>query len=153
MKDIFDGFVWHAPRKRRSLGARLNRKFGYIDKYQPQSKLIKKKHNLIICEECGNYHESFSICQFCYLKVKEEAKQVQEAMIKKLGLNPVEKEVTISYKGERENAIEDDRYFIEIPKERPVWFNSNLISNSVPRAKDNKTKIAENNDLEWEIKK
>lgn len=69
--------------------------------------------------------------------------------MKKLGLNPVEKEIVIAYENEQ-NQMNKDQYFIEIPKERPAWFSSNLISSSVPRTNE-QNKISENNDLEAEI--
>ena len=151
MREIFDGFLWHAPRSRRSIERRLIRRFGYVNKYQPTSLLIKKKRNLVICDECGNWHELQNICQACYSKVRKETKLIQESIMKKLGLMPVEKEVAIGYENER--ATEADRYFVEIPKERPAWFSANLTSNSVSHSVGEKAAVSEDRDLQGKIDK
>ena len=150
LKEIFDGFLWHAPRGRRGIERRLRRKFGFVNKYQPASLLIKKKRNLVICDDCGSWHELENICQICYEKVKQETKLIQGSIMKKLGLEPVEKEVAINYQNEQ--AIDEDRYFVEIPKERPVWFSTNLTSNSVSQRVE-KSSVAEKSDLEAKIDK
>ena len=152
LQEIFDGFLWHAPRNRRSVEKRLNRKFGYIDKYTPACKLIKKKRNLVICDECGSWHELENICQICYKKVKEETKFIQQSIMKRLGLMPVEKEIAIGYQGEQ--AAERDRYFVEVPKERPAWFSTNLTSNSASHRVGDHSAVSENReDLEGKIEK
>lgn len=151
LKEIFDGILWHAPRCRRSVETRNRRKFGYWDKYEPTTKLIKKKRNLVICDDCGHWHELENICQICYDKVKAETKFIQESIMKRLGLMPVEKEVAVKY--ENEQALEDDRYFVEIPKERPVWFSKNLISNSVDHSVRGRAVVSEDGELKAKIDK
>lgn len=69
--------------------------------------------------------------------------------MKKLGLDPVEKEIKIGY--ENEHHLKDDKYFIEIPKERPSWFAKNLISNSVTHRSNKQKAIVENIELEGKI--
>lgn len=107
------------------------------------------KRDLMICDECGSWHEMSNICQLCYDKVKEETRIIQDAIMKKLGLRPVEKEVNYKYAND-DVRLADDPYFVEIPKERPVWFASNLTSNSVQHRRVTK-QPAENTDLEVKI--
>lgn len=107
----------------------------------------------MICDDCGHYHELENICQICYLKVKEETKIIQDAIMKRLGLNPVEKDVKVNYQGEATNeSVLDDKYFVEVPKKRPAWFSANLTSNSVGHSNESKH-ISLNNDLEGKLEK
>jgi hypothetical protein len=43
----------------------------------------------------------------CYAKIKEETTRLQDKIVEALGLNPVDKEVVVLYKGEKEHASEE----------------------------------------------
>jgi len=53
----------------------------------------------------------------CYEKIKIETKEMQNAIQKELGLNPVEKDVIVLYDGERDDKT--DEYW----KVLQIYFN------------------------------
>lgn len=87
---------------------------------------------------------------------------MQEAILKDLGLSPVEKEVVVLYKGEKETTppefwevsyhfssliiiellhvlmlrIFQGKRIVELPKERPPWFSRNLLQRSTTTTSD-----------------
>lgn len=59
----------------------------------------------------------------------KETKVMQEAMINSYGLDPVDKEVRLKYKGDpNDDSVQENVRFVELEKERPVWFSKNLLS-------------------------
>ena len=54
-----DGFLWAAPKKRRSLEKRLMRKYGSLDTHY---KLLIPKKDLIVCVHCGHDHKRGYLC-------------------------------------------------------------------------------------------
>ena len=94
------------------------------------NKYAKVKTNLIACLECGSYHEIGRICGSCYEKVKEETKKMMANLnlSKTDGIVPA-KEVAYFYNNEKPNEEEvKDKFIVEIPDDRPKWFNNNLYS-------------------------
>lgn len=104
----------------------------------------------------------------CYDKVKKETEEMQDAILKDLGLSPVEQEVIVLYEGEKETVpsefwevgskkwITDNFKFIlnllfissfkgkrivELPKQRPPWFSRNLLQRSTAAATSDETDI------------
>lgn len=87
------------------------------------------KTNLIMCVNCGHDYEAQTICgkvirecffyknfyifSFilhsgnCYAKVKQETKEMNREIQKKLQLDPVEQEVIVLYEGEKENQTKE----------------------------------------------
>lgn len=49
----------------------------------------------------------YHIAGNCYAKIKEETTRLQDKIVEALGLNPVDKEVVVLYKGEKENASDE----------------------------------------------
>ncbi|XP_013786713.1 39S ribosomal protein L32, mitochondrial-like [Limulus polyphemus] len=121
-EDIFgNGFLWAVPRSRRSIEKRLTRKMG-------QNKMLVPKKNILICNECGHFHEAHTICGNCYEKVKQETQLLQEEIQKELSLEPVEKEVVIVYQKEPKDYLKvQGKRIVEIPRERPSWFSKNIL--------------------------
>ena len=115
------------PKNRRSVEARLKRKFGDF-KLVPNSKLLKLRHDLTSCTTCGNWHEIKYVCAVCYKRVKAETKLVQKRIVEALKLDPVDKEVEIQYANEERKHPK--RVLIEIKKPRPAWFEQNLLARS-----------------------
>nr|CAG4647547.1 EOG090X0IGM [Megafenestra aurita]SVE92763.1 EOG090X0IGM [Megafenestra aurita] len=134
INEIFDGFLWGVPTCRRSVEKRMMRKFGAPNWH---NKLILPKKNLKVCGSCGHYHEEKRLCANCYSKVKEETSALQEQMIKEQGLNPIDKEIAILYKGEKQQYSDDffkDMKVVEVEKPRPKWFSRNLLQKGGPTA-------------------
>ncbi|XP_076346481.1 mitochondrial ribosomal protein L32 [Tachypleus tridentatus] len=131
-EDIFgNGFLWAVPRNRRSIERRLTRKMG-------RNKMLFPKKNILICNECGHFHEAHTICGNCYEKVKQETRLLQEEIQKDLSLEPVEKEVVIVYQKEPKDYMNvQGKRIVEIPRERPSWFSRNILEKTYST---NKTK-------------
>ncbi|GFU60573.1 39S ribosomal protein L32, mitochondrial [Nephila pilipes] len=133
LDDIIDnGFLWAVPKHRRSLERRMTRRMGF-------GKMILPKRNLIVCDACGHFHPVHTVCGNCYEKVKSETKFMQDAVMKELKLDPIDKEVVILYENDsKEREIFGGKRIIEIPKERPSWFSKNLLSkdSELPRRKN-----------------
>ncbi|XP_039290612.1 39S ribosomal protein L32, mitochondrial [Nilaparvata lugens] len=125
-----DGILWGVPKSRRTIEKRLQRKFG-IPKWH--WKPLVPRTNLLNCNTCGNTYEAGHLCTHCYNKVMDETKKVQDAVQAELGLEPVEKEVVVLYRGEREqqpNEFWEGKRIVELDRERPSWFSKNLLQKS-----------------------
>jgi ribosomal protein L32 len=127
MADQFDGILWAVQKTRRSVERRLKRKFGDC-KLISNSKMLKLRHDLTICQSCGSWHELNFICAVCYKKVKEETRKVQKSIVEALGLSPVEREVEVKY--QNETPKHSERLLVEIDEPRPNWFSQNLLARS-----------------------
>nr|CAG4642187.1 EOG090X0IGM [Eurycercus lamellatus] len=132
INNIFDGFLWGVPVCRRSAEKRMMRKYG-ANNWTNGRKLILP--HLKVCGSCGHYHEDGRLCPHCYAKVKAETSNMQEQMIKELGIKPVDKEVVILYEGEKQQH--NDEFFqgkriVEMNKPRPHWFSKNLLQKTGP---------------------
>lgn len=139
LKNIMgDGFLWGVPTCRRTIEKRLCRKFGIPDYVW---KPLVAKTNLLMCNACGHYHEVGVLCPNCYQKIMKETKEMQTAITDQLGLNPVEKDVIVIYKGEKEEWPSDqwkseNQYVIEMSKKRPNWFSQNLLQRTTQQPSD-----------------
>lgn len=139
LKDIIgNGILWGVPTCRRTIEKRLSRKFGYPEyNWKPPV----PKTNLLMCPNCGNYHEAKILCAHCYEKVKIETKEMQDAIKEKLGLDPVEENVIVIYEGEKEGKTDEfwkNQRIVEMPKKRPEWFHENLLESSTIQPSDSK---------------
>ncbi|GIX80868.1 39S ribosomal protein L32, mitochondrial, partial [Caerostris extrusa] len=120
---IGDGFLWGVPKRRRSLERRMTRRMGF-------GKMILPKRNLIVCDACGHFHPVHTQCvEIVRKKVKSETKLMQDAVMKELKLDPIDKEVVVLY----ENDPKDSESFrgkriVEMDKVRPSWFSKNLLT-------------------------
>ncbi|XP_018365923.1 PREDICTED: 39S ribosomal protein L32, mitochondrial [Trachymyrmex cornetzi] len=139
LKEIFDnGFLWAVPKKRRTLEARYNRRFG-VEKYIWKPPIAKT--NILLCVNCGHHYEAGRLCGHCYEKVKLETKEMQDAIQKKLGLSPVEQNVIVLYDGEKDSKTHDfwkNQRIVEMPKKRPSWFHQNLLEPTSQEPSDRK---------------
>lgn len=125
--EFFDGLLWDTPKKRRSIEVRLRRKFG-DPKWKPHGwKMIDPKNNLMPCPSCGNFYEPQYLCETCYQKNKSETQLIKDAMAKSYGFDVIDREVRVSYKGEPKE-VGSDALLVEIDKQRPSWFSSNLLT-------------------------
>lgn len=60
IKDVVgDGFLLAVPKFRRTVEKRLKRKFGSPEYVW---KMLVPKTNIIMCNDCGNYHERGYLC-------------------------------------------------------------------------------------------
>ncbi|XP_055945074.1 39S ribosomal protein L32, mitochondrial-like [Argiope bruennichi] len=129
---IGNGFLWAVPKKRRSLERRMTRRMGF-------GKMILPKRNLVVCDACGHFHPVHTICGNCYEKVKSETKLIQDAVMKELKLDPIDKEVVIMYENDsKDSNILNGKRIVEVPKTRPSWFSKNLLAkdSEFPRKKN-----------------
>ncbi|GIY19855.1 39S ribosomal protein L32, mitochondrial [Caerostris darwini] len=134
---IGDGFLWGVPKRRRSLERRMTRRMGF-------GKMILPKRNLIVCDACGHFHPVHTVCGNCYEKVKSETKLMQDAVMKELKLDPIDKEVVVLY----ENDPKDSESFrgkriVEMDKVRPSWFSKNLLTKDSGLAQRNNESVSE----------
>ncbi|KAH8268568.1 hypothetical protein KR026_009001 [Drosophila bipectinata] len=135
---IGDGMLWAVPKHRRSVEKRLNRKFGYPEYVW---KPLKEKRHLRSCMQCGHDYEMGTLCPFCYQKVLNETKLMQEKIQDELGLDPVEKEVIVLYEGEKAEKSADElnsKRIVEMKKPRPMWFTKNLLQKSTQTLSETK---------------
>lgn len=138
LKEIFDGILWAVPKHRRSLEARLKRRFGVM-KYVWKPPIAKT--NILVCTNCGYHYQAGRLCGHCYEKVKLETKEMQEAIQKELSLNPVEENVIVLYSGEKESKADNfwkNQRIVELPKKRPSWFHQNLLEPTTQEPSDKK---------------
>ncbi|XP_012283261.1 39S ribosomal protein L32, mitochondrial [Orussus abietinus] len=138
LKNIWDdGFLWAVPKSRRTIEKRLKRKFGHpIYNWKP----LVPKTNLLMCNNCGHYHEAGLLCQHCYDVVKKETKEMQDEIEKNLGVNPIEEKVIVIYDGEKEGKPDDywkGQRVVEMPKKRPSWFHQNLLQPATQETSEN----------------
>lgn len=126
-----DGFLWGVPKKRVTIQKRLKKRFG-LSEYPSDTRLVFARNDLVICERCGDHHESYAICRTCYHEVKEETEKIKKEIKNQIDpLEPKEQEVFLKF--DNENVDDDDKKkfkIIEIERERPKWFTKNLMSKS-----------------------
>nr|XP_018914969.1 PREDICTED: 39S ribosomal protein L32, mitochondrial [Bemisia tabaci] len=137
IKDIIgEGILWAVPKKRRTLERRQLRRFGMLDRH---FKMLIPKTDIITCNVCGHDYERRHLCGNCYAKVKKETESIKEKIEAELGLEPVEQEVIVLYKGEKEQQPSEywqGKRIVEIDKERPAWFSKNLMEKSTAGTSD-----------------
>ncbi|CAH1710966.1 39S ribosomal protein L32, mitochondrial [Aphis gossypii] len=123
-----DSIFWAVPKHRRSIEKRLKRKFGCIDDFY---KMLLPRTDLFTCNQCGHSYQRRHLCPNCYKRVKDETTELQEVIEKELGLEPIEQEVVVLYKGERtKQPVEEffkGKRIIELKREKPSWFCRNLL--------------------------
>ncbi|KAF8776964.1 39S ribosomal protein L32 like protein [Argiope bruennichi] len=85
------------------------------------------------------YNRSSQFPGNCYEKVKSETKLIQDAVMKELKLDPIDKEVVIMYENDsKDSNILNGKRIVEVPKTRPSWFSKNLLAkdSEFPRKKN-----------------
>jgi large subunit ribosomal protein L32 len=93
------------------------------------TKWATPKTNIIICLDCGSFHEKGSICGKCYQKVKVETALIHEEIFKKNEFKNAypTKEIGVKYANDPKNDA-GGKVIVEIPKNRPAWFDNNLLT-------------------------
>jgi large subunit ribosomal protein L32 len=143
LKDLIgDGFLYAVPVFRRTLEVRKTRKIGIPYRGGPEGlKILLKKENIKVCDECGHHHERNVLCPHCYAKIKAETELIQDKIQKELGLNPVDSDVVVLYDGEKlQKPVEfwNGKRIIEMEKPRPMWFSKNLLQKTTQPNSDTK---------------
>ncbi|KAL1452830.1 hypothetical protein WDU94_007020 [Cyamophila willieti] len=137
LKELFDtSILWAAPKGRKTLEKRQMNRYGFKDQVW---KMLMPRTDLTVCNTCGYTHHKKTLCGSCYAKVKEETTKLQDKIVAALGLNPVDKEVVVLYKGEKENASDEfykTHKVIEVEAERPPWFSKNLLQKTTQKPSD-----------------
>jgi len=105
------------------------RKFGTPEQI---CKILMPKVYLRVCDVCGNNCESGNgtLCPHCYAKNRTETELIQKKIQQELKLSPVDSEVVVLYKGERDEKSAETwngKRIVEIKKKRPNWFSKNLL--------------------------
>lgn len=134
-----DSIFWAVPKHRRTIEKRLKRKFGCIDDFY---KMLLPRTDLFTCNQCGHSYQRRHLCPNCYKRVKDETTEFQEVIEKELGLEPIEQEVVVLYKGERtKQPVEEfwkGKRIIELKREKPSWFCRNLLQRTTIGNSDSK---------------
>ncbi|KAG5671113.1 hypothetical protein PVAND_001327 [Polypedilum vanderplanki] len=146
LKDLIgDGFLFAVPVFRRTLEVRKTRKIGIPYRGGPEGlKTLRVKYNIKVCDTCGHYYEKVCLCPNCYQRVREETKEIQDKIMQKLKIDPVEKDVIVLYDGEKKQDSEfwNGRRIIEMEKPRPQWFSKNLMQKSTqPNAESKEVEV------------
>lgn len=140
LDEIFDSMLWAVPKRRRTVYVRRRRRLG-VENYSHGTGIIKPK-KLLPCQVCGNFMEIGYLCDYCFRENCKETQQIQDAMVKEYGIHPIEHEYAPIYKGE-EKPDKVGFKFVEIEKERPHWFSSNLLSRPTRQAEELPTDVME----------
>uniref|UniRef100_A0A2S2P9B1 Large ribosomal subunit protein bL32m n=1 Tax=Schizaphis graminum TaxID=13262 RepID=A0A2S2P9B1_SCHGA len=134
-----DSIFWAVPKHRRTIEKRLKRKFGCINDFY---KILLPRTDLLTCNQCGHSYQRRHLCANCYKKVKDETTEFQEVIEKELGLEPIEQEVVVLYKGEKtKQPLEEfwkGKRIIELKREKPSWFSRNLLQRTTIGNSDSK---------------
>lgn len=132
-----DSILWGCPKKKPTIERRLLKRFG-VARYPNTCDVIRKRNDLVICERCGDHHESFSICRTCYLKVREETEAIKKSIKEQIDpLLPKTKEIHLQFQGEESDQTSssgterENLCIIEMDHPRPKWFSKNLTAKSI----------------------
>ncbi|KAM5273206.1 large ribosomal subunit protein bL32m [Ctenodactylus gundi] len=118
---LLDNIFWMAaPKKRRTI--EVNR----CRRRNPQ-KLIKVKHNIDVCPECGHLKLKHVLCGFCYEKVCKETAEIRRQIRKQEGgpFGAPTTESVVLYAGETLAEHDQGKRTIERNRKRPSWFTQN----------------------------
>ncbi|ESO02926.1 hypothetical protein HELRODRAFT_174401 [Helobdella robusta] len=78
ISEILDGILFAAvPKNRRSREKRAKRRFGC----HKVREYMTPKTNIVVCLNCGHYHESHTLCGHCYDKVKNQTPSNRENLL------------------------------------------------------------------------
>lgn len=81
-------------------------------------------NNIMVCPDCGSFHQYHTICRTCFKKVQEESKQIIASIRKAWGRDVIDKEVQVVYEGESKPTT--PKRIVELERPRPLWFEPNL---------------------------
>jgi large subunit ribosomal protein L32 len=130
---IGDGFLFAVPIFRRTLEVRKTRKIG-IDYFGDgkQLKILQKKNQIMVCDNCGHFHIRNHLCANCYSKVRQESRDIWAKISEKLNLvnNVDDKSIVVLYEGEKQKESEEfwnGQRVVEMEKPRPSFFSKNLL--------------------------
>ncbi|XP_003407331.1 large ribosomal subunit protein bL32m [Loxodonta africana] len=121
ISSLLDGIFWMAaPKNRRSI--EVNR----CRRRNPQ-KLIKVKHNIDVCPECGHLKQKHVLCGYCYEKVRKETAEIRRQIGKAEGgpFKAPTTETMVLYAGETPAEQDQGKRIIERDRKRPSWFTQN----------------------------
>ncbi|XP_016121865.1 39S ribosomal protein L32, mitochondrial-like, partial [Sinocyclocheilus grahami] len=116
---FLDSIFWMAaPKKRRTIEVNRCRR-------RNPNKLIKVKHNIEPCPECGNMKLKHTLCGFCFEKVRKETAMIRKQISIMDGgpLNAPAVESVVLYENENPSEADKDKRIIERNRKRPYWFN------------------------------
>lgn len=141
-----DGILWGVPKKRPTVERRMHKRFG-VENYPQYSPILRPRNDLVVCERCGDHHETFTICRTCYMEVKEETDKLKKEIKEQTDpLQPKERELLLRYEDDKPNETDDHEelvaqqnkfQFIDVARPRPNWFSRNLMLKSVYKNKVN----------------
>lgn len=112
-------------RTRNSIERRTKRKKNLYHLY----KISKSFHNVVVCDNCGNYYKKWHMCSHCYDQTRYETQAVR-AVLKDNDLD-LSEETVFSYRDDiksKFDAIKDKRVVHVDTINRPVgWFDNDLL--------------------------
>ncbi|KAM4705479.1 large ribosomal subunit protein bL32m [Rhinophrynus dorsalis] len=116
---FLDSIFWMAaPKSRRTIEVNRCRR-------RNTSKLIKEKHNIDVCPECGHLKLKHVLCSFCYEKVRHETQLIRKEIKVKEGgpFRSPTVETVVLYEGEKPRPGDEEKRIIERNRKRPSWFS------------------------------
>lgn len=129
-----ESILWGVPKKRVTIEQRLKKRFG-VPNYPQCAPILRPRKDLVICERCGDHHESYTICHSCYLEVKEVTDEIKKQIKSETNpLEPKEKEILVKFQNDDRSESNDYR-IVEIERARPQWWAKNLLTKSTGTAK------------------
>lgn len=79
----------------------------------------------------GEYFELGKVAPVTYKKVMDETRQIQKRMADSFGTGqPRDQEVLVLYEGEQHSSLTGNQKIIEMERQRPSFFASNLLQKS-----------------------
>ncbi|MFH4983070.1 hypothetical protein AB6A40_009779 [Gnathostoma spinigerum] len=111
--------VFGVPKSRTSKPKKQARRFAY-------TRLYSLKDNLVVCQNCGEYHEMHTICGNCYSRVRELTNKIKAKIME---YNPYigesqDKPIHIQFSdsGKPADEVVNGKRIIEMDIPRPSWF-------------------------------
>ncbi|TRZ00449.1 hypothetical protein DNTS_004049 [Danionella cerebrum] len=116
---FLDSIFWMAaPKKRRTIEVNRCRR-------RNPNKLIKVKHNIEPCPECGNLKQKHVLCGFCHTKVRIETGKIRRQISEMEGgpFNAPAVETVVVYENESIPEADVGKRVVECKRKRPNWFS------------------------------
>lgn len=81
--------------------------------------------NIESCQECGNLKQKYTLCGYCYAKVRRETGEIRKQIFAMEGkpLDTPAVDTVVLYDGETPGEADKDKRIVERQRKRPSWFN------------------------------
>ena len=114
-----------AQRTRNSIERRRKKRYNLLHLYP----LTKSWHNIIACDNCGNYYKKWHMCPTCYDQTRYETQAVRQVLEE--NNMDLSEETVFTYRDDIESKFDDikNKRIVHVDTiDRPVgWFSSGLL--------------------------